>query len=88
MDSNHKSLNPLPPLEVLVDDENECLQPAVGQIEGRNPSLTPCFVSWGPTRQFVNALGHIFSKYCTPAAVPVTKGVLMKPPANAYLTEY
>ena len=34
MNSNHKTLNPLPPLEVLVDDENECLQPAVGSDRG------------------------------------------------------
>lgn len=34
----------------------------------------------------MNALGHMFSKYCTPAAVPVAKGALMKPPENAYLS--
>jgi len=63
MDSNPKNLNLLPPLELLVDDENECLQPA-----------------------FVNTLGHIFSKYCTPAAAVVAQGALMKPPENAYLS--
>lgn len=34
MDTNHKNLNPFPPLEVLIDDENECLQPAVGSDRG------------------------------------------------------
>jgi len=63
MSSDHRSPNPLPPLEILFDDENECLQPA-----------------------FVDALGHIFSKYCTPTAALVARGHLMKPPANAYLT--
>ena len=47
MDSNHKNHNSLPPLEVLVDDETECLQPAVGSDRGsKTRPLTP-FLSHG-----------------------------------------
>jgi hypothetical protein len=51
-----------------------------------NAFIDILFVSCGPNRQFVDALGHIFSKYCTPTAALVARGLLMKPPANAYLT--